>query len=101
MRLPARRIGHRRGTTRAPWKVDMAMGSAATFRPFPVQRGRMVKQTKVKNRFGVDIGLVAMFLKMSPEERLQANENALRTILELRNADRQRRTNKRKSRRNS
>lgn len=30
-----------------------------------------------------------MFLKMSPEERLQANDNALRAILELRNAFRQ------------
>lgn len=61
----------------------------------------MVKETKVENQSGVDTGLVAMFLKMSPEERLQANENALRTILELRNAYKQRRTSERKSRRNS
>ena len=39
---------------------------------------------------GVDKGLVAMFLKMSPEERLMANDNALRAILELRHAYRQR-----------
>jgi len=35
---------------------------------------------------GVDPTLIAMFLKMSPEERLQANDNAVRGILELRNA---------------
>jgi len=39
-----------------------------------------------KNNSGVDKGLVAMFLRMSPEERLTANDNALRTILELRKA---------------
>ena len=61
----------------------------------------MVKETKAEQQSGVDKGLVAMFLKMSPEERLQANDNALRTILELRHAYRQWRTNERKSRRNS
>ncbi len=61
----------------------------------------MVKETKADNPYGVEKGLVAMFLRMSPEERLQANDNALRTILELRHAYRQRRTNERKSRRNS
>ena len=39
-----------------------------------------------KNSQGVDRGLVAMFLKLSPEERLQANDNAARTIQELRDA---------------
>jgi hypothetical protein len=61
----------------------------------------MVKQKKSASQIGVDKGLVAMFLRMSPEERLQANDNALRTILELRHAYRQRSTNDRKSRRNS
>ena len=46
---------------------------------------------------GVDKGLVAMFLKMSLEERLMANDNALRAILELRHAYRQRRTDERRS----
>lgn len=46
----------------------------------------MVKETESKDSLGVDKGLVAMFLKMSPEERLQANDNAARTILELRDA---------------
>jgi hypothetical protein len=61
----------------------------------------MVNQKKAVNQTGVDKGLVAMFLRMSPEERLRANDNALRTILELRHAYRQRSTNDRKSRRNS
>lgn len=46
----------------------------------------MVQETDTKDSSGVDKGLVAMFLKMSPEERLRANDNAVRTILELRNA---------------
>jgi hypothetical protein len=33
--------------------------------------------------------LVAMFLRLSPEERLKANDQAVRTILEMRNAFRQ------------
>ena len=61
----------------------------------------MVKQKKAVSQTGVDKGLVAMFLRMSPEERLRANDNALRTILELRHAYRQRRIDERKSRRNS
>jgi hypothetical protein len=40
--------------------------------------------------------LVAMFLRMSPEERLQANDNACRTILELRDAYRRQKTDQRK-----
>ena len=60
-----------------------------------------MKETKVENQSGVDKGLIAMFLRMSPEERLQANDNALRTILELRHAYRQRRIAELKSRRNS
>ena len=46
----------------------------------------MVKKETSKNRLGVDKGLVAMFLKMSSEERLHANDNAVKTILELRDA---------------
>ncbi len=61
----------------------------------------MVKETKAEFQPSVDKGLVAMFLRMSPEERLRANDNAVRTIMELRYAYRQRRTNERKSRRNS
>ncbi len=61
----------------------------------------MVKETKAKFQSSVDKGLVAMFLRLSPEERLRANDNALRAILELRYAYRHRRTNERKFRRNS
>lgn len=61
----------------------------------------MVKETKADNPYGVDKGLVAMFLRMSPEERLRANDNALRAILELRHAYRQRRTIEHRPRRNS
>ena len=61
----------------------------------------MVKETKAKFQSSVDKGLVAMFLRLSPEERLRANDNALRAILELRYAYRHQRTNERKFRRNS
>jgi hypothetical protein len=46
----------------------------------------MAEITITHDNSGVDKGLVAMFLKMSPEERLKSNDNAIRTILELRNA---------------
>jgi hypothetical protein len=61
----------------------------------------MVKEIKLASQSGVDKGLVAMFLRMSPEERLQANDNALRAIMELRHAYRQRKANERRSKRNS
>jgi hypothetical protein len=47
-----------------------------------------------KNQPGVDKGLIAMFLKMSIEERLLANDNAVVTIQELRDAFRQRKKGK-------
>lgn len=53
----------------------------------------MEKETETEEyAFGIDKGLIAMFLKMTPEERLQANNNAIRAIMELRNAFRQRTT---------
>ena len=61
----------------------------------------MAKETKAKNKFVVDKGLVAMFLKMSPEERLRTNDNAIRTISELKHAYKKRRIGERRSRRNS
>jgi hypothetical protein len=42
--------------------------------------------TKTQDNSCVDKSLVAMFLKMTPEERLKSNDNAVRAILELRNA---------------
>jgi hypothetical protein len=42
---------------------------------------------KQKNKqLGVDKGLIRMFLKMTPEERLQSNDNTIRALMELRNA---------------
>ena len=58
-------------------------------------RDQMVEKKKIEDRSGVDKGLVAMFLKLSPEERLRANDNALRAIMELRNAFRQRKNRER------
>ena len=46
----------------------------------------MVKEVKNNTQTGVDKGLVAMFIKMTPEERLLANDNVCRSILELRDA---------------
>ena len=54
----------------------------------------MVKPETTENSVGVDKGLVAMFLKMSPEERLQANDNAARTVKELRDAYKQQRNDR-------
>lgn len=56
----------------------------------------MSQETSIDDQFGVDKGLVAMFLRMSPEERLRANDNALCAIVELRDAYRQQKTNERK-----
>jgi hypothetical protein len=56
----------------------------------------MSEEAKIDDQSGVDKGLVAMFLRMSPEERLLANDNAFRTILELRDAYRQQKANERR-----
>lgn len=61
----------------------------------------MAKDEKLKTQSGVDKGLVAMFLKMSPEERLRANDNAVRAILELRDGFKQRKPDKSESGRSS
>ena len=54
----------------------------------------MPKKKTTKNSLGVNKSLVAMFLKMSPEERLQANDNATRAIQELRDACKQQRSDR-------
>ncbi len=56
----------------------------------------MSDQIEGADQSGVDKGLVAMFLRMSPEERLRANDNAFRTILELRDAYQRQKVNERK-----
>lgn len=65
----------------------------------PIQSPDDFTDSETKNSFGVDKGLVAMFLKMSPEERLRTNDNAARTILELRNAYQQQKISKRRPKR--
>ncbi len=59
----------------------------------------MDRKVEKENPVYVDKGLVAMFLRMSPEERLLANDNAARAILELRNACQQQKYSKRRSER--
>lgn len=49
----------------------------------------MSDKTKNSNSSSVDKSLVTMFLKMTPEERLQMNDNSASTILELRSAYKQ------------
>ena len=56
----------------------------------------MAKESRSVNQSDVDKSLVSMFLRMSPEERLLANDNAFRAILELRDAYRRRKAKKRK-----
>jgi hypothetical protein len=45
----------------------------------------MPKTKEPDNSSIVDKSLVAMFLKITPEERLRANDYAVRSALELRN----------------
>ncbi len=49
----------------------------------------------------VDRELIVMFLKMTPEERLKSNDNAINTIAELRHAFEKRKTSNRGSERTS
>jgi hypothetical protein len=57
----------------------------------------MAGKGEIKKSSTFDKGLVAMFLKMPPEERLLRKDNAARTIMELRNAFRQQQADKRES----
>ncbi len=57
------------------------------------RRHETLIELKTESQLGVDKGLVALFLRMSPEERLRANDNAIRAILELRNAYQQQKIN--------
>lgn len=52
----------------------------------------MEDDIKTPNNSCVDKTLVAMFLKMSPEERMLANDNAVRAIVEMRYAYKQQTT---------
>ena len=57
---------------------------------------------KQKNmQSGVDKDLIEMFLKMTPEERLRANDNTIRALIELRNAFKKRKTSGLRSKRSA
>jgi hypothetical protein len=48
---------------------------------------------KQKNlQLRVDKGLIEMFLKMTPEERIRSNDNTIRALVELRNAFKKQKT---------
>ena len=49
----------------------------------------------------VDLELIAMFLKMTPEERLKSNDNAINTIAELKRAFEKQKTSNRRPERAS
>jgi len=53
-----------------------------------IEKVEMVQNSdKQKNlQVRVDKGLIEMFLKMTPEERLRSNDNTIRALVELRNA---------------
>ncbi len=59
----------------------------------------MVKNTLKQMHSGphVDKSLIRMFLKMTPEERIQANDNAINTLSELKHAFRKQKSKNRKS----
>ncbi len=63
----------------------------------------MVKITNKRSSSGpiVDQGLIRMFLRMTPEERIQANDNAINTLAELKHAFRNRKTENRKPERSA
>jgi hypothetical protein len=57
----------------------------------------MPQEKWISEKYDVDKSLIAMFLRMSPEERLRANDDAFRTIQELRDAYRQQKTDERRA----
>ncbi len=57
------------------------------------------KQKNLKVR--VDKGLIKMFLKMTPEERVRSNDNTIRALVELRNAFKKQKTSSFRSKRSA
>lgn len=49
----------------------------------------MVEKTKATVVSGVDKSLVTVFLKMTPEERVHANDTAAQVVVEMRHACRE------------
>ncbi len=58
-----------------------------------------VKQKNLQLR--VDKGLIEMFLKMTPEERIRSNDNTVRALVELRNAFKKQKTSSFRSKRSA
>jgi hypothetical protein len=57
---------------------------------------------KQKNlQLRVDKGLIEMFLKMTPEERIRSNDNTIRALVELRNAFKKQETSNSRSERSA
>jgi hypothetical protein len=57
---------------------------------------------KQKNlQLRVDKGLIEMFLKMTPEERIRSNDNTIRALVELRNAFKKQKTSSFRSKRSA
>lgn len=57
-----------------------------SFRQRAMEKSERIDKAGFENVSGVDKGLIADFLELSPEERLQANNGMLRCIMELRKA---------------
>ena len=64
---------------------------------------KMMQDTNKQNnpQPGVDKSLIKMFLKMTPEERVRSNDNAIRALLELRNAFKKQKTSSFRSKRSA
>jgi hypothetical protein len=54
------------------------------------------EKNKSEDLTSVDSSLVAMFLKMTPEERIRMSASSARTILELRNGFKRREADERR-----
>ncbi len=52
-------------------------------------------------QLGVDKGLIEMFLKMTPEERLRSNDNTIQALVVLRNAFKKQKTSSHRSKRSA
>jgi len=59
------------------------------------------RDKKNNQQLGVDKGLIKLFLKMTPDERLQSNDNTIRALMELRNAFKKQKTSSLRSKRSA
>jgi len=68
-----------------------------------IEKVEMVQNSdKQKNlQLGVDKGLIEMFLKMTPEERVRSNDNTIQALVKLRNAFKKQKTSSFRSKRSA